>query len=298
MTGSQNLTFTPTRSPVTSSHVLSLVAAGALLGAGACASSSPSSTPQTGTLSGVAAMGAALAPTVSATPPSPDPRIGLRPGRVVRLASDTTLWVEGTLAAQTAWNMRLLSNTPKAPPFMGVTNSDLAFTGNHVIQGNYNGYMVWDISNPGRPELVTQYVCAASQSDVSVYGNLLFVSGEGQGGRTDCGTDTLPSVSPIRLRGIRIFDISNISNPRYVANVQTCRGSHTHTVVSDPRDNQNVYIYVSGSSGVRSPAELPGCLDAPMDDPGTSRFRIEVIQVPLNAPQNARIVSGARIFEG
>ena len=236
---------------------------------------------------------------VSATAPSPDPRVGLRPGRVQRLATDTTLWVVGTPAAEAAWNLRLISNTPKAPGFMGVTNSDLAFTGSYAIQGNYNGYMAWDISNPSRPTLVTQYLCPASQSDVSVYGRLLFVSGEGQGGRTDCGTDPIrDSVSPIRLRGIRVFDISDIRNPRYIANVQTCRGSHTHTVVSDPRDNQNVYIYVSGSQGVRSPSELPGCLEAPMQDPNTSLFRIEIIQVPLNNPQNARIVAGARIFEG
>src|SRR5207247_1683492 len=66
------------------------------------------------------------------------------------------------------------------------TNSDLAFTGQYVIQGNYNGFQVWDISNPAKPSLKVGYVCPASQSDVSVYKNLLFVSSEGMGGRLDC----------------------------------------------------------------------------------------------------------------
>jgi hypothetical protein len=228
----------------------------------------------------------AAAPDLSASPPSPDPRIGLRPGR--------------TDAGMAAWNMRLVSNTPSTEPFAGVTNSDLAFKGNYVIQGNYNGYQVWDVTDPRRPTLKTSYLCPASQSDVSVYGNLLFVSGEGLGGRVDCGTQGVPdTVSMDRLRGIRIFDITDIASPKYIANVQTCRGSHTHTVASDPNDRANVYIYVSGSSSVRSPSELPGCSGAPLDeDPNSALFRIEVIRVPLAAPQQAAIVSSPRIFAG
>ena len=181
--------------------------------------------------------------------------------------------------------------------FLGVTNSDLAFTGKYAIQGNYNGFQVFDITNPDKPVPVLTYVCPASQSDVSVYKNLLFVSGEGQTGRVDCGIQGVPEpVSKDRLRGIRIFDISDIANPKYVTNVQTCRGSHTHTVVTDPHDKDNVYIYVSGSARVRSAEELPGCKDGPIDDPNTARFRLEVIQVPLAAPQKAAIVSSPRIF--
>ncbi|MBI4520537.1 MAG: hypothetical protein HY701_06845, partial [Gemmatimonadetes bacterium] len=218
--------------------------------------------------------------------PSPDPRIGLRAG----------VWD----AAEAAWNLRLVSTTPPPENFLGVTNSDLAFFRNYVFQGNYNGYQVWDISNPSRPTLRQAYLCPASQSDVSFYGNLVFVSGESVSGRLDCGTEGVPdSVSMERLRGIRIFDISDVTNPRYIANVQTCRGSHTHTVVTDPRDPNNVYIYVSGSSRVRSPRELPGCSElSPEEDPNSALFRIEVIRVPLAAPEQARIVSSPRIFEG
>src|SRR5678809_1173689 len=159
----------------------------------------------------------------------------------------------------------------------------------YVIQGNYNGFQVWDISNPARPTLKTAYFCPASQSDVSVYKNLLFVSGEGNGGRLDCGSEGVKEVvSKDRLRGIRIFDITDITNPKYIANVQTCRGSHTHTVVEDPKDKENVYIYVSGSAGVRSAEELPGCMDSGQD-PNSAKFRIEVIQVPLANPQSAKI---------
>ncbi len=223
---------------------------------------------------------------MSRTPPSPDPRVGLRPGLMD--------------AGEAVWNMRVVSTTPPPRAFVGHTNSDLAFTGNYAIQGNYNGFQIWDISNPARPQLVNGYVCPASQSDVSVYRNLLFVSGEGLGGRLDCGTQGVQTaVSPDRLRGIRIFDISDIRNPRYIANVQTCRGSHTHTVLEDPRDRDNVYIYVSGSAPVRPAEEMPGCVSAmPGDDPNSALFRIEVIRVPLANPTQAAIVSSPRIFEG
>jgi LVIVD repeat len=224
-------------------------------------------------------------PIVSATAPTPDPRIGLAPGR----------WD----AAQAAWNIRLVSTTPPSEKFLGVTNSDLAFTGKYAIQGNYNGFQIFDISNAAKPSIVLTYLCPASQSDVSVYKNLLFVSGESQTGRVDCGIQGVPEpISKDRLRGIRIFDISNMASPKYVTNVQTCRGSHTHTVVTDPRDKENVYIYVSGSAGVRSAEELPGCKDAPIEDPDSARFRLEVIKIPLAAPQTAAIVSSPRIFYG
>jgi hypothetical protein len=239
----------------------------------------------------VAACASSSTPSTSTTPdmstaPSPDPRVGLRPGL--------------TDAGEAAWNMRLVSNTMSPEGFAGVTNSDLAFTGNFVLQGNYNGFQVWDVSDPRRPTLKKAYLCPASQSDVSVYRNLLFVSGEGTGGRLDCGAQGVQdTVSHDRLRGIRIFDITDITNPKYVANVQTCRGSHTHTVVSDLNDRNNVYIYVSGSAGVRSPSELPGCSAlAPDEDPNSALFRIEVIRVPLAAPQTAKIVTSPRIFTG
>ncbi|HWP37935.1 MAG TPA: hypothetical protein VNL18_10330 [Gemmatimonadales bacterium] len=230
---------------------------------------------------------------MSVEPPRPDPRVGLRAG-----------WMD---AAEAVWNLRVVSKTPPSDPFLNpetpgdrrLTNSDLAFTRNYVIQGNYSGHQIWDVSNPSRPTLVKAYVCPGSQSDVSVYKHLLFVSGESTSGRLDCGLQGVPdSVSHERLRGIRIFDISDIRNPKYIANVQTCRGSHTHTVVTDPRDNANVYIYVSGSAPVRSPRELPGCSALPLEeDPNTALFRIEVIQVPLAHPEQARIVSSPRIFQ-
>ncbi len=217
--------------------------------------------------------------------PNPDQRVGLEAGLFD--------------AERAIWNLELLSMTPPAEDFVGVTNSDLAFKDQYAIQGNYNGFMIWDISNPEDPELVTDYLCPASQSDVSVYGDLLFVSGEGLGGRLDCGTEGVDkTVSDVRLRGIRIFDISDIQNPEYISNVQTCRGSHTHSVLKDPADDENVYIYVSGSAPVRPNEELAGCSSAmPSEDPGSALFRIEVIKVPLAQPEMAEIVSSPRIFE-
>jgi LVIVD repeat len=257
-----------------SARLLSLSLALGLVSLAACAHSTSSSQP-----------GApSPADSRSTTPPSPDPRIGLRAGKMD--------------AAEAVWNLRVLSKTPPSEHFADETNSDLAFTGHYAIQGSYNGYQVWDITNPSHPTLKNGYVCPASQSDVSVYKNLLFVSGENLSARLDCGTEGVKdTVSSERLRGIRIFDISDISHPRNVGNVQTCRGSHTHSLLVDPKDPENVYVYISGSSRVRSPNELPGCASGmPSKDPNSALFRIEVIKVPLAHPEQAAIVSSPRIF--
>ncbi len=221
----------------------------------------------------------------STSPPNPDPRVGLKAG----------LWDAG----QAAWNLRLVSTTRPTGKFLNSTNSDLAFTGHQVIQGNYNGFQIWDVSDPTHPTLRGSYFCPDAQSDVSVYKNLLFVSGEGTEGRLDCGADPVkdPS-SPERLRGIRIFDISDLSHPKQVADVQTCRGSHTHTLVTPANDPDNVYIYVSGSAPLRPASELAGCVSTnPEEDPNSARFRIEIIKVPVAHPEQAAIVGYARIFE-
>ncbi|MEO7962910.1 MAG: hypothetical protein ABIT38_03275, partial [Gemmatimonadaceae bacterium] len=230
------------------------------------------------------ARSASVAPSPARASAMPDKRVGLKAG-----LND---------AGQAQWNLNLVSTSAPQGKFVGSTNSDMAFTGNYAIQGNYNGFQVWDISNPSKPTLKTSYYCPASQSDVSVYKNLLFVSGEGNSGRIDCGDQGVhDTVSTQRLRGIRIFDITDITAPKYISNVQTCRGSHTHTVLEDPKDKENVYIYVSGSSNVRSPNELPGCVHASPDkDPASALFRIEVIKVPLAHPEQAAIISSPRIF--
>src|SRR6266498_1541136 len=196
---------------------------------------------------------------------------------------------------------------------LAFANSDLAFQGNHLFQGNFYGVNVYDISNPAKTTLLTSMVCPGGQGDLSVYKNLLFMSVEMPNGRLDCGTQgfppgpqpaageakkpTLPAAQKDRFRGVRIFDISDVKNPRQVAAVQTCRGSHTHTLVVDPDDKENVYIYGSGTSTVRPGEELAGCSSAaPTEDPNTSLFSIDVIQVPLASPEKARIVNRPRIF--
>ncbi|MGI8402307.1 MAG: LVIVD repeat-containing protein [Gemmatimonadaceae bacterium] len=223
---------------------------------------------------------------MSLSEPTPDPRVGLRGGEYD--------------AAEATWNLRVLSETRPSEKFAKGINSDLAFLGNYVFQGSFSGYQVWDISNPRQPVLKTAYFCPASQSDVSVYQNLLFVSGEDLTARVDCGAQGVKdTVSKDRLRGIRIFDISDIANPKNVGNVQTCRGSHTHSLLVDPKDPANVYVYISGSGGVRSPSELAGCVKlSPDKDPNSALFRIEVIKVPLAHPEQAAIVTSPRIFTG
>src|SRR5438132_13452348 len=230
-----------------------------------------------------AVMPPSVTPIVSMTAPTPDPRVGLGPCR----------WD----AAQAAWNMRLISTTPQRQSSSGATHSDLAVTGKYAIQGNYNGFEIWDISNPAKPVLANAYECPASQNDVSVYKHLLFMSSEATNSRQDCKFGGVPApVSEDRVRGVRIFDISDIAHPKLVSSVQTCRGSHTHTVVTQPGDPNNVYVYVSGTAGVRPGGEVKGCQDGGRDDPNSSRFRLEVIKVPLAKPSGAAIVSSPRIF--
>jgi hypothetical protein len=196
---------------------------------------------------------------------------------------------------------------------LAFANSDLAFQGNHLFQGNFYGVNIYDISDPAKARLLTSMVCPGGQGDVSVYKNLLFMSVEQTNGRLDCSPQGfppepppaagqenkphLPAAQKDRFRGVRIFDIADIKNPKQVAAVQTCRGSHTHTLVVDPNDKNNVYIYVSGTSFVRQSEELAGCSgEAPDKDPNTALFRIDVIKVPLAAPQNAQVVSSPRVF--
>ncbi len=188
---------------------------------------------------------------------------------------------------------------------LGFANSDLAFQGNRLFLGNFYGLSMYDISDPANAKLLTTLVCPGGQGDVSVYKNLLFMSVEMPNGRLDCGTEGfppqttpgLPAVSKDRFRGVRIFDITDITNPKQVGAVQTCRGSHTHTLVTDPKDKNNIYLYVSGTSFVRQNEELAGCSgEPPAKDPNTALFRIEVIKVPVAAPQNAKVVSSPRVF--
>ena len=196
---------------------------------------------------------------------------------------------------------------------LAFANSDFAFQGNHLFQGNFYGISIYDISDPAKTALLTTLVCPGGQGDVSVYGNLLFMSVEMPNGRLDCGAQGFapeppptagqererhtPAAQKDRFRGVRIFDISDIKNPKQVAAVQTCRGSHTHTLVLDPNDKDNVYIYVQGTSFVRQPEELAGCSgETPDKDPNTALFRIEVIKVPVAHPEEAKVVSSPRVF--
>ncbi len=217
----------------------------------------------------------------------PDPRIGLGPG-----------WLDAQTAIS---NLEHLSHVDKPPGFVnpanpgdfGFVTSDLAFHGNYAFMGNFNGFNIFDVSNPAAPTVVTSVVCPGGQGDVSVYGDLLFMSVEESRGRVDCGTN--PQIGT-RFQGVRVFDVSDVANPVQVATVQTCRGSHTHSVVTSPDDPDNVYVYVSGTAGVRPATTLAGCVDEPATGTNPARWRIEVIKVPLADPAAAAIVSGPRLF--
>ena len=246
-------------------------------------------------ITGMTALLAGVVP-MAALAQTDDPRVGLAPGYL-----DPPPGVAIS-------NLEHLDGDPRVPPMdanpgnFGFVNSDLAFTGDHAIVGNFNGFQVYDISDPTNPELETSFVCPGGQGDVSVYGDLLFMSVEENRGRIDCGTQGASgAVNLERFRGVRIFDISDINNPVQLPGVQTCRGSHTHTLVEDPDDADTIYIYNSGTAGVRSPLELAGCENAaltanPVTTGNPTQWRIDVIAVPLDAPETAAIASQPRIF--
>ena len=222
-------------------------------------------------------------------PSTQDPRSGLTPGRLD--------------AGVAQHNMRLVSFSPKPAAFdtaRGLTfiNSDLAFSGKYVYQGNFAGFTVWDVSDPAAPRTVAVVQCITSQGDPSVYGNLLFISAEGRGNRNDCAKGGVQDPKD-HMEGVRIYDVSNPAAPRLIKNVQTCKGSHTHTIVPDPKDRNVIYIYVSGNQGARPDSELAGCKNG--TDPAdvtNSLYRLDVIRVPLAHPEQAEVVTGARLFTG
>ncbi len=199
--------------------------------------------------------------------------------------------------------MKLVSFTPKSAEFdstRGLTfvNSDLAFRGNYVYQGNFAGFSIWDVSNPAKPVKAAAVSCITSQGDPSIYGNLLFLSAEGGGNRNDCGKGGVQDPKD-HMAGVRIFDVSDPRHPKLVTNVQTCKGSHTHTIVPSKKDKGVIYIFVSGSGAPRPETEVAGC-KAGTDpaDPTNSLFRLDVIKVPLATPEKSEVVTGARIFTG
>ncbi len=189
-------------------------------------------------------------------------------------------------------------NADPRPALLSFSNTDLLFSDDYLIAGNYHGFNTYDISNPDSPEHIASVVCPGGQGDVSLVGDLMIMSVQEVRGRLDCGLEGVPeSVSNERVRGIRIFDVSDFRNPTQVAAVQTCRGSHTHTVAQEADENGNIYVYVSGTSRVRDDEELAGCSDdSPFENPESALFRIEVIEIPEDNPAEAKIVNRPFIF--
>lgn len=222
-------------------------------------------------------------------PTGTDPRDALASGRL-----------DAGVAAK---GMSLVSFTTKPAQFdtaRGLTfaNSDLAFGGDYVYQGNFAGFTIWDVRDAAHPKIVSVIKCTTSQGDPSIYGTLLFISAEGNGNRKDCGSGGVQKPED-HMAGVRIFDVSDPANPRFVMNVETCKGSHTHTIVPHPKKKDVIYLYVSGSQAARPNTELAGCVNG--DDPAdesNSLFRLDVIRVPLDHPERSTVVTGARIFTG
>ena len=233
-----------------------------------------------------------VAPTLASAQTYPSktyPRTNLKPGRYD--------------AGEASLGMRLVSNTHKPAQFdtsRGLTfaNSDIAFGTHYAYQGNFAGFTIWDITDPAKPVVASVVQCTTSQGDPSIVGNLLFISAEGAGNRNDCGNQGVQDPKD-HMAGVRIFDVSNPKAPKLVKNVQTCKGSHTHTVVPSKKDPNILYIYVSGQSNARPDSELAGCKNGTNpDDPTNSLYQLDIIKVERDHPERAVVIPGARIFSG
>ena len=179
-------------------------------------------------------------------------------------------------------------------PFLSFSNTDMAFSGDLLAVGNYHGVNLYRLGEQSEPQLITSIVCPGGQGDVSIVGDLLLMSVESTSGRVDCGREGVTApVSADRFRGLRIFDISDVTRPTQVGQVQTCRGSHTHSVVS--ADAQRLIVYNSGTAGIRDEKELAGCVNTP-GDPRTALFRVDVIEIPLADPSRSRIIDSPAVF--
>ena len=181
-------------------------------------------------------------------------------------------------------------------PMLSFSNTDMAFKDNVLVAGSYHGFNIYDLGDDGIPSLISSVICPGGQGDVSIVENLLIMSVQDTRGRVDCGLQGAGSEpTPERFRGIRIFDISDLTMPMQVGAVQTCRGSHTHSVVSGPDADGKIIVYNSGTSSIRDEEELAGCFDSPGDN-RTALFRIDVIEIPLNNPSQAKIVKSPAVF--
>ena len=182
-------------------------------------------------------------------------------------------------------------------PLLSFSNTDMAFSGDKMVTGSYHGFNVYQLQEDGVPKLFSSVVCPGGQGDVSIVGDLLIMSVEQTRGRVDCGLEGVgEDISDDRFRGLRIFDISDLARPVQVGQVQTCRGSHTHSIVSGPGEDGKIIVYNSGTSSVREGEELEGCVDESPGDERTSLFRIDVIEIPVDDPASARIISSPAVF--
>jgi len=182
-------------------------------------------------------------------------------------------------------------------PMLSFSNTDMAFKDNILIVGSYHGFNIYELDQDGMPLLKSSVICPGGQGDVSIIGDLLIMSVEQNRGRVDCGLQGISAEpSNERFRGIRIFDISNLLKPIQVGLVQTCRGSHTHTVISSNHDDDKIIVYNSGTSSIRDQEELETCFEDIPGDNRTALFRIDIIEIPIKNPGLSKIVSSPTVF--
>jgi hypothetical protein len=177
--------------------------------------------------------------------------------------------------------MTLLFNSPRPTT---ATQTDLAFKGRFVFAGTTAGFRVLQYTPGNQGRELVNFLCNGSQGDVSVYKNLLFRSVDSPQSNATCNSTNVTASTPGMFEGIQIFDISDPSNPVHVNSVPTDCGSHTHTLVPDPK-NDRVFVYVS-SYPLGGSALGPNC--QPLEN-GGGHSKISIVEVPLSNPQGATV---------
>ncbi len=190
--------------------------------------------------------------------------------------------------------LELVGSLPKEEHSFDFFNSDMAFWGDTLVQGSYDGFRLIDISQPTAPRLIADVECRGPQGDVSIWENLVFVSVDRPQTTPRCNSEDAEKVDPLFVppqggwEGIRVFDISQPRQPRLVTSVATDCGSHTNTLVPD-LEHHRLLLYVSSYALAVQPDLAPGCTNP--------HGHISVVEVPLDDPATASVIAEPHLFD-
>ncbi|HKO33779.1 MAG TPA: hypothetical protein VJY85_08550, partial [Candidatus Limnocylindria bacterium] len=223
------------------------------------------------------------------TSPTPSPLAGREHESHETLAPDATPFPD-----RHSDELELAGSLPKNEHSFDFFNSDMAFWGDTLVQGSYDGFRLVDISQPTAPRLIADVECRGPQGDVSIWEDLVFVSVDRPQTSPGCDSEDAEKADPLFVppeggwEGIRVFDVSEARRPRLITSVATDCGSHTNTLVPDP-DHDRLLLYVSSYALSIEPDLAPGCVNP--------HGHISVVEVPLDDPASASVIAEPHLFD-